>query len=427
MSRMRRVLGAAVAWAIPCRTALGAVGSDRRGNVAIMAAMLVVPVGLTALALDVGNWEVNKSSMQGAADQAALAASVIVSVTEEGAKKEAREVAAKHGFVDGQDGVTVAPHIPPTTGAYAGKAKAIEVVITQDQTRFLGGMLSAISAPTAMVRAVVAPNTGSMCIMALATSGTGLDVSTSSRINATDCNVYVNSLTDCAANLTTSSQLIAYDIVLGSKAACTSTGSSVRASNSVQVNVLPAAKDPYASRRIPQPVSKCKDIGSALPNPPPGTYCSLRVSSSQVVNLKDGLYVIDGGGIEATTSSRINATNVTLVATSSGASYGGIKLSSSAALNITPMTSGPTAGIAIWLDPIGKSGIEVTTSAVLNATGAIYAPASNAVWSSSSNSPCMQLIAYSIKMTSSANLTSRHECAGLGVEDVAGNGYKLRE
>ena len=128
----------------------GAERSDTRGGVAAMTALLAVGlIGVSALAVDVGVWEVNKSGLQGAADQAVLAASLAASSGNIVMTNEAKGIAAAHGFVNGTDDVTVTLNKPPATGAYAGVATAIEVVITQQQKSFLSGVVNNFSAPVA--------------------------------------------------------------------------------------------------------------------------------------------------------------------------------------------------------------------------------------------------------------------------------------
>lgn len=105
---------------------------DRRGVTAIIAAIgATILLGFTGLAVDVAYWETTQRAVQGAADQASLAAALKY---EEGGSEdeivaEGKAVAAKHGFVDGQNGVTVTVNWPPKSGAYTGDTTAVEVII----------------------------------------------------------------------------------------------------------------------------------------------------------------------------------------------------------------------------------------------------------------------------------------------------------
>jgi Flp pilus assembly protein TadG len=118
---------------------IGGVVRDRRGVTAIIAAIgATVLLGFTGLAVDVAYWETTERAVQGAADQASLAAALKY---EEGASQdqivaEGKAVAAKHGFVDGQNGVTVTVNWPPKSGAYTGDTTAVEVIIQTPMPTF---------------------------------------------------------------------------------------------------------------------------------------------------------------------------------------------------------------------------------------------------------------------------------------------------
>lgn len=420
-------LAAMAAWWKP----LGAWWSDRRGSVAVMTAMLgVALIGFSALAVDVGTWEVNKSAMQGAADDAALAAGFAMSAGTDAAQKEAKGLAAAHGFVNGTGAVSIAVNIPPATGSYAGTANAVEVVITQPQKRLLSGVLFN-SSPTASARAVVVPSQASACIMALAPTGPGIVGSGFGTIDAGSCNIYVNSPSNCDVTLSGSTTIKAYDVFLGeqSQFACTSGSASISGSDKTTLGASPAP-DPYASRVIPTPSSKCTavDTSPKTITLDPGTYCSsLVLSGNHTINLNSGVYVFDQASIVASGTSTITGTNVTLVFTSStGSSYGGITGSGNFTLNLTPMTTGPTAGMALWFDKKGQVPFTVSGSTSLDITGAFYAPGSGVTWSGNMNSPCTQLIANNITFSGTSGF--KHNCSGLGVADVDSTGsYKLME
>ena len=81
------------------------LGADRRGNVAIMMGLLMVPiVGAMGLGFEVSHWYMAKRAMQNAADSAAIAAASNASSNYD---VEAKAVAALYGFVDGQNNNTV--------------------------------------------------------------------------------------------------------------------------------------------------------------------------------------------------------------------------------------------------------------------------------------------------------------------------------
>lgn len=360
-SLVQQLLGQTVVALAPGWKLLGIGWRDKRGSVAIMTAMLgVVLIGFAALAIDVSVWEGNAATMQGAADQAALAAGLAMSAGNAAAQKEAKGVAAAHGFLNGTGSVTV--NIPPATGSYVSDVNAIEVLITQSQTMFLSGVLLK-SPPTTSARAVAVPTPTSTCLLLLAPTGHGITNSGNGAINAPTCNIYVNSGDACDVYISGIGDITGFDVFLGeqNQAGCTPGLGQAAAKDKLQFGAAPAL-DPYASRAIPIPSIPCKKIDTS-PNQinlhKDITYCGLNLSASQTVNLvESGVYVFDGQGkdggvINASGNNQITGTNVTLVLTSSGSKYGGVTLSGNVTLNLTAMKSGPTAGIAIWLDEAG--------------------------------------------------------------------------
>ncbi|MCC6716710.1 MAG: hypothetical protein IT555_02400, partial [Acetobacteraceae bacterium] len=135
-----------------------------------------------------------------------------------------------------------------------------------------------------------------------------------------------------------------------------------------------------------------------------------------------GVYIFDRGSFSMSGSMTVNATGgVTLIFTSStGSGIGGVGTSGSQNFNIKAPSTGPTAGMAIWIDKRATgSSFSVSGSSVWNVTGAIYVPNTALSWSGSGTSPCTQLVARTIAISGSGQLT--HECAGVGVSDPPGS------
>src|SRR3954471_22524094 len=79
--------------------------ADQRGAVAVTVGMLIIPlVGALAIGFEVSSWYMVTRSMQNAADAATIAAA-----TNNGANYaiEGKAVAARYGFVDGTNNVSV--------------------------------------------------------------------------------------------------------------------------------------------------------------------------------------------------------------------------------------------------------------------------------------------------------------------------------
>lgn len=97
---------------------------DERGlALPLLALVLVGLLGVASLVVDLGNWQVEASKVQQAADAAALAGVVALPEGPQAAIDRAREVAAANGYDNDDDGVTVA--VDPALGQ-----ERIEVAIT---------------------------------------------------------------------------------------------------------------------------------------------------------------------------------------------------------------------------------------------------------------------------------------------------------
>jgi Flp pilus assembly protein TadG len=142
--------------------------NDQRGTIAVMTGLCAtVLVGFAALAIDASSWQVAQHSMQGAADAAAYSAGVAYNKGDGTSYvTQAKGITAAQGYVDGQNGATVAVNKPPTSGSHTGTSTAIEVVITQPQPRFLAGLFLS-SNPTVTARAVATIAGSGACILAL--------------------------------------------------------------------------------------------------------------------------------------------------------------------------------------------------------------------------------------------------------------------
>src|SRR5690349_15734500 len=134
MSKPGKVPLVKVGTLYPISESLRALARDRRGITAVVTALgATAIIGITGLAIDVASWEVNLRKMQGAADQAALAALTVANAGGD-QTKEAKAVTANDGFVHGQGNVTVTVNQPPSQGSHSANSSALEVIISQPQS-----------------------------------------------------------------------------------------------------------------------------------------------------------------------------------------------------------------------------------------------------------------------------------------------------
>jgi len=418
--------------------------SDRDGGVAVLTAMsLTTLLGFAGLGTEATLWYVAKRNMQGASDAAAFTAETAEIAGQSAANftVAAKAVAARYGYVDGVNGVTVAVNNPPLHGAYTGSASAIEVVITQPQ-QMLFSRLFLSSGVNISARAVA--NTsgssggggGNGCVLTLDRGDVTdvIDVGTAA-LNISTCDLYVNSSSASALTLSGTASINARNAFITGNYV-QSGSSQFTTSQGIHTGVNPI-DDPYANVQIPS-YSGCDRTNTSLvsratlnvaPSSPGGVYvfCNgLSMSGQSTLNLSPGIYIIDRGSLTLAGGSVINApSGVTIVLTSStGSGYGTVSIAGGNTINIAAPTTGPTAGLAFFQDRHAPSSQSNSLSGGSTQTiqGAAYFPNEPVTFSGGSgNTPatCTQLVAY--RATFVGNSTLNSNCSGTGVASIGGS------
>jgi hypothetical protein len=417
---------------------------DRRASVSTMLAMATpVLIGFMGLAIDTTYWETAKVSLQGATDQAAIAAGRAYR-SDANVTTEAVSVLADHGFVNGTKGVAISVQNPPTSGSYAGNPAAILVSVTQPQASIFASVLG-LTPPVVTARAITAPSTsgGGACIIALATSGTGVSMNGTNTVNISHCNVYANSTANNAIALTSNATLTALNAyvtggwsVNSQVSPCLNAGTTSERGlcvrKSLQTGASPVA-DPYATRAIPSVPARCDSTNASHSNSasytakPDGiwVFCGgLKLTGSgNTLTLGPGIYMIDRDQLSINGDWTINGTGVALFFTSStGSNHGSLKVQGNQTVNLTAPATGIAKGIAVWMHRSAptSSTIDFGGGASLAIVGAIYA-ANAAVTVSGNNgsAKCTQIVARAI--TFNGNNTFKHDCGGVGISDPPGS------
>src|SRR6266404_2697602 len=156
---------------------------DQRGTVSVMMGFLIIPlVGALGIGFEVSSWYMSGRGMQNAADAAALAAA-----TNGGANYdvEAKAVAARYGFVDGANSITVTASNTATCPGGGNTCYGVtisgavpllvsQVVGYQGDTTLNGAAEKRLNAV-----AVASPTVpAQLCMIALATSGAAQGIRT---------------------------------------------------------------------------------------------------------------------------------------------------------------------------------------------------------------------------------------------------------
>jgi Flp pilus assembly protein TadG len=140
------------------------LGPDRGGAVAVLFALsATLLIGCAALGAEVALWYIDKRTAQNAADTAAYSALIAYHAGETAEfAATAKAVAAQYGFVDAQDGVSIAVNQPPQSGPHSSNPAAIEVVISAPQTPLFSKLF--LTAPSVVARAVAASPSGARLV-----------------------------------------------------------------------------------------------------------------------------------------------------------------------------------------------------------------------------------------------------------------------
>jgi Flp pilus assembly protein TadG len=376
----------------------------RQGSVVVLVAvLLVVILGVVALALDGGQLRDNHRTVQGACDAAALAAATQLFANypaiaasnytryDPGGAGAAAALAsaAANGFSNDGARSVIAVHIPPQSGPFVGSAGYAEVTITLFQKR----MFSRIWGTTALPVTSRAVSRGRW-----AGSGKGiivLDPSMKSSLNASGTGSVT--VTGGAAVVVDSNSAQAAIVSGGGGIKADSfeiTGGYAGPLNGRVTTDVPPTPDPlsYLPRPPVPPNGRMTttNLGNGnkqytltpgryanLPNFNPGDQVVLQQASA---NGTGGIYYLDGCGLKST------GANIVMDSSTSGGvmiynNPVGSSLSqeiqitgnSSGTVNLSALTDGPYAGMLLWQDRAAAQQICISGGGNFTLSGTFYA------------------------------------------------------
>ncbi len=407
---------------------------DQRGTVAVIMGFLIIPlVGALGVGFEVSNWYMNGRGMQNAADAAALAAA-----TNGGANYdvEAKAVAARYGFVDGVNSISIAASNAATCPGGGNTCYSVtisgavpllvsQVVGYRGDTTLNGAAAKQLNA-IAVAKPMVQPQP--LCMVALATSGAAQGIRTNGAptANMNGCNVMSNTAAQCNGSNLGAGLGLAHG---------TSSGCGVKPVSGVDV-----VPDPYHDRAVNIPPlgnSGCPSYPqeskhgntvtppSPLPTTPPlpskivtlnGGASSLDLSGSgysydagngptknffacgdqvlsadMVINAPKGspaVLVVENGQLDLNGHTLTTADGSAVTVVFSGqdtlvppSSYTHAPTDNTngntGRLDLTAPSTGPWSGVAIYQDPTLTSGLDVSAagnSPTWNITGLVYMP-----------------------------------------------------
>ncbi|MGE0408173.1 MAG: pilus assembly protein TadG-related protein [Amphiplicatus sp.] len=403
------------------RTIKGFAG-DRRGAAAIVMALLMpILIGALAFGAEAGYWEFSRRHLQDAADVSAHAAATQLRSgvkSNSALKAVAKPVAERGGYHLGEAGITVAT--PPTSGAYAGNASAVQVFLDNAIPRRFTGIFTQTPVAFTVSAVALVSNGRPACILALnPTASATIAAGGSSDVTLTGCDLAANS-TSPTSVLTTGG---AVNIVTG----CVSTVGGVYDSHDTitytdcpgPIEYGPVTPDPYAG--VPEPsVTGCQN-GNNFTNagnpstPAPGCYNNVGNINRDIV-LSPGVYILNNSDVKLTGGRTITGTGVTIFLAGTST----MEVSGNSTINITAPTSGIYSGLAIFGDRDSAGELDLTGNSGVSIVGAVYSPNSDITFTGNNASfaagQCTQVIGSTVTFWGSSDFDT--VCSASGTKEV---------
>ena len=411
--------------------------SDRRGSVAVMAALaLPALAGAAGLGVDVGVWYVEAARLQTAADAAALASAYLLSNTslqQQSAQAQAATflAVAQAAAADATASTLIGKLATPTIKV-AADWSSVTVSMTSQASGFFSPVIgAAIPTMHATAKAGTLQHGGSACVLALdAKAAMAVHVDNMGGITASGCGIFSNSNASNAVYL--NSGTISGKTVGAVGQVSTSNSGSNTLSPSPGTNYAAAQTNPLAAMTVPTP-GAC----SYSNNPSFTAWKSTPYAFTQSQNVfcgnttiggngttdtfAPGIYYVVNGNLTFSNALVTQAIGVTFVLT--GTSPGAFSWTnySNTATQITAPTTGPTAGIVVWQAcPSSGSAAPINTMAggsTLQISGAFYAPCgalnvSNNISLTSTSGGSDSVVADTIYATGSATITANASATG---------------
>jgi hypothetical protein len=396
--------------------------------VVILTLAIVGLLGCAALATDIGYFENSRRKMQNAADNAAIAGELEIIANRLGnIESAARAAAARNGFTDGAEGVSITINRPPASGPRAGDTTSIEVLITQSLPTFLLRVIG-ISVIRTSTRAVASEKANPICIYGLNSSASGTISFTGTGSFQSACAILADSASPDALITDDDAKVQASSIgVVG--------GSSAAQISPIPINGAVPVADPFAQRTAPI-FSGCDHVNFQLPPAgreeiTPGVYCGgikAPAGSSASLILSPGVYIMRGGGIQlgGSTVLRNNVSggdgNGGVMFYNTGDStypYKGINLTGTGVNSINAPTSGNFEGLLIFQDRRVAGAAAATNPSIVVGSvrakyqGALYFPSTKLVYGGANLSAYTLIVADLIQFNLVSPTTIRNDYSSL--------------
>ena len=429
---------------------------DRRGNIAALTALLIIPlVGVMGIATEASSWFLIQRAMQNAADSAVVAAAQNDSAVTGGTttySNEAKSVAAGYNFVTGTNNTTVTPSKGVTCPAplAANGNACYQVSISRNVPIYLSNIVgysgtggTGLQTVSTLAIAGVQQTPVTDCIFIKGTGGNGYRINGAGggSIDLNGCNIQSNG--DATCNGTNSTGNVNHFFVSGTNQKCNPASPSSPLADPYtttypRTNIHPSTCNSSQPTNYYQENNnygtsggKGKGNGNVIslsPNNPPAanqlsgtvaltpntTYCGDVVLSADTTLTGSGTMVIENGRLDLK-GHKLTGAGVTLIftAAATGTNFNPAHYPpTDGTLDISAPTSGTWSGVAIYQDPNVASNVDWSSSGnALNwdVTGLIYMPNSNISFSGTINKAtgganCFTMVANSLLVSGTVKI-----------------------
>jgi Flp pilus assembly protein TadG len=397
---------------------------QERGAVAFMFALIAAGVIATiGLGIDVIGWYRTNRTLQNAADAAAVAAARNGTSSYQ---SEALAVAASYGFIDGSNGISIAPLNNQTCPN--GQTNCYLVTVAMASAPQFFSQIVGFPAPALSSAAMAGgAQTHTYCLMALASSGTDPAILGNGvpAANLDNCNIMSNTGMTCHGHNTGATNGDAHN---------TNNGCGITQNSNV-----PILPDPYKSLASNIPADTC---GGSYPQesgglqtkwsgaktlPATTIVCGdlqLTALTTLTTASPGSVLVIENGQLDThgNTLQTAAGSALTIIFSGSSGSYTHAP-TGGGTLNFNAPTSGTWSGVAIYQDPALTTGVDISAagnSPNWDISGLVYLPHSSvlftgAVNKSSNGASCFALVVDNITINGTGEILKTGGCAAAGL------------
>jgi hypothetical protein len=342
-----------------------------RGNVATMFA-IGLPGLLTAVgvASDFAMMQMKRTSLQAAADAAALGAAKELSIA---SSTDTAIISAANNYAVAQLKVSDADAM--VTPSIDRKEGSVTVALSEAWTPFFMHFIASGVTPINVSATAKLAGSTNVCVLALNTADNKtMHLDTNAKLTANGCGVYSNANHNHAIWVDNNASIKA-------TLTCAVGGVKLKAGSSVSPSAVtncPPIADPLASRAKPTISASCTYtdlvVTSGTMALTPGHYCGgLKVTGNAQVTLAEGTYVISDADLEVSGSASFSGKHVGFYLDGPGAR---LNLKDTATISLTGAVNTELAGLLFFEDPAAPLGRQhhIASTNVQNLTGTIYFP-----------------------------------------------------